>query len=188
MTTSGSLLCRSGKDVRLFVPPDRPYSLTLQFPVLSGPPFELSPATVLDVVQCLLGQNAFGHSRCISQTTLQHPQDFGLEVGPEFPRIVGIVRFPETFRKFPFEVLSNARVAKPTDIQPNSVGWHHLTRLEPYFQGSHEKSVVGPGVPKEPAVLDNSPATAYNYMFDFSPCTTAIRIPIPIGELFARYT
>ena len=115
-------------DLRLFVPPHRTYSLTLQLPVLSGPPFESSPATLLDGVQGLLGQKTLGRSRCISQTTLRHLQDFGLEVSPEFLRIVGIVRFAEAFRKLPFVQLCNALVPESADIQPNSVGWRHLTR------------------------------------------------------------
>ena len=123
----------------------------------------------------------FRRLRCISQTTLRHLQDFFLEVGPEFLRIVGIVRFAETFRKFPFVLLGNALVPEPADIQPNSVGWRHLTRLEPYFQGSHEKSVVGPGklgAPKDPTVLDTSPATAYKYMVSFDLCRIANNSPI----------
>ena len=92
------------------------------------------------------------------------PTHSGLEVGPEFFKIVGIVRFAETFRKFLFVSLGHALVLEPADIQPISVRWRHLTKLEPYFQGSHEKSLVVPGklgAPKEPAVLDQSPATAY---------------------------
>ena len=82
---------------------------------------------------------------CISQTNLGHLQDFDIEVCPEFRRIVGIVRFAETFHKFPFVLLGNALAPEPADIQPNSVGLRRIMRLEPYFQGSHEKSVVGPG-------------------------------------------
>ena len=80
---------------------------------------------------------------------------------PDLP--LCLVRFAETFRKSPFVLLGNALVPEPADIQPNSVEWRHLTRIQPYFQGSHEKSVVGPsnlGIPKDPAVLDKSPATA----------------------------
>ena len=97
---------------------------------------------------------------CISQRTLRHLQDFGIDVSPEFLSIDGIVRFAETFRKFPFVLMGNALVPEPADMLPNSVGWRHVTSLEPYFQGSLENSVVGPvnrGVPKDPAVLDNSP-------------------------------
>ena len=57
------------KDLRLLVPPHRTYSLTLQLSVLSGTPYESSPATLLDDVQGFLGQKTLGHSRCISQTT-----------------------------------------------------------------------------------------------------------------------
>ena len=42
-----------------------------------------------------LGQKALGRSMCISQTTLRDLQDFGLEIGPEFLKIVGIVRFAD---------------------------------------------------------------------------------------------
>ena len=110
------------------------------------------------------------------------PSDLGLEVGPEFLGIVGIVRFAEPFHKFPFLLLGKAVVPEPADTQANSVGWHHLTRREQYFQGSHEKSVVGPGklgAPEDTAVLDKSPPTAYEYMVDPFPCTTAIGIPSP---------
>ena len=78
--------------------------------------------------------------------------------------------------------MGNALVPDPADIQANSVGWRDLTKLEPYFQGSHEKSVIGPGklgAPKDPVVLDKSLATAYEYMVDLFPCTTAIGIPSP---------
>ena len=61
----------------------RTYSLTLQLTLLSGLPFESSPATLLDDAQGLLGQKALGRSRCISQTALRHLQDFSLEVSPE---------------------------------------------------------------------------------------------------------
>ena len=43
--------------------------------------------------------------------------------------------------------------------------------------GSHEKFVVGSGklgASRNPAVLDESPATAYEYMVDLFPCITAI--------------
>ena len=77
----------------------------------------------------------------------------------QFLRIVGIVSFAETFHKFPLVFMGNALVPEMADIKPNFVGWCHLARLEPYFQGSHEKVVVGPGklgAPKDPAVLDKS--------------------------------
>ena len=96
----------------------------------------------------------------VSRRQLRHLHDFGLEVGPA-----------ETSRKFSFVFLGNALVPEPSDIQLNSVGWRHLTRLEPYFRGSHEKSVFGPGklgAPKDPAVLDKSPATAWSITF-FAP-------------------
>ena len=105
---------------------------------------------------------------------------------PEFLRVVGIVRIAETFRKLPFILLGNALVPEAADIQPKSLGWRHLTRLEPYFQDSHEKSVVGPGklgAPKDPAVMDKSPATAYKYMVDLLPCTTGIGIPSPAVQV-----
>ena len=66
----------------------------LQLPVLS------SPATLLDDVQGLIGPKALGRSRCTSQTAIRHLQDSGLDVSPEFLRMVTIVRFAETFRKF----------------------------------------------------------------------------------------
>ena len=84
-------------DLRLFVLSHRTYTLTLELPVLSRPPFESSRATLLDDVQGLLGQKTLGRSRCISQTILRHLQDFDLEVGPEFLSIVGFVTFAETF-------------------------------------------------------------------------------------------
>ena len=117
---------------------------------------------------------------CTSQTVLRHLQDLVLEVSPYFLSVIGIVKFAATFRKFPFVLLSNALVPETTDIHPNLDGWGHFTRLEPYFQGSHEKSVIGSGklgAPKNPAVLDKSPATAYEYTVDVFPCTTAIGMP-----------
>ena len=66
------------------------------------------------------------------------PSDFGLEVSPEFLRIIGIVRFAETFRNFPFVLLGDAVVPESADMQPDPFGWRDLTGLEPYFQGSHE--------------------------------------------------
>ena len=111
--------------------------------LLSGPPSESSAATLLNDVQ-----------------------------GPEFLRIVEIVKFAKSYHNLPFSLLDNALVPQPADIQSNSVGWRHLTTLESYFQGSHEKSVVSPGklgAPKDPAVLDKSPASAYKYMVDLFP-------------------
>ena len=93
-------------DLRLLVPHYRTYSLTVRLPILSGPLSESTSGTLLDDAQGILGQKALGRSRCISQTTLRHLQDFGLQVVPEFLRIVGIVRFAETFRKFPFVLLT----------------------------------------------------------------------------------
>ena len=173
-------------DLRLFVPPHRTYSLTLQLPILSGPPFESSPATLLDDVQGLLGQKTLARSRFTSQTACRHLQDFNLEVSPEFLRILGIVRFTKTFRKFLFVLLGNAFVPETADIQPSLVRCRYFTSLEPYFQGSHEKSVVGPGelgAPNDPAVLDKSPATAYVYMVDLSAPTTAIGISSPAVQV-----
>ena len=73
------------------------------------------------------------------------PPAFGSRSRSELIRIVGSVRFAETFRKFHFVLLSNALVLETADIQPNLVGWHHLRDFEPYFQGSHEKFVFGFG-------------------------------------------
>ena len=56
---------------------------------------------------------------CTTQTALRYLEDFGLEFSSEFLRIVGIVRFAETFRKFPFVLLGNAFVTEMADIQPN---------------------------------------------------------------------
>ena len=70
---------------------------------------------------------------------------FGLEVKPEFLRSVGIVTFADTFRKFPFVILNKAHVPGTADINTDLVGWRHVTRLVPYFQGSHEKSVFDDG-------------------------------------------
>ena len=118
-------------NLRFFVPPHRTYSLRLQLPVLSGRPFESSDAIPLDDVQGLVGYNALGRSRCIWQTALRYLQDFGLVVSLEFFKIVGIVRFNETFRKYPFVLLGNALVSETANIQSNLVGWRHLMRLEP---------------------------------------------------------
>ena len=52
--------------------------------------------------------------------------------------------------------------------------------FEPYYQGSYEKSVVGPGkvgAPKDPAILDESPAIAYEYMVDIFLSAIAIVVP-----------
>ena len=103
-------------DLHLFVPPHGTYSLTLQLPILSGPPLKSSPATLLDDVQGLFGQKTLGRSQSISHTTLRQLQAFGLKVGSEFLRIVGIPRFAETFRKFPFVFLGNALVWEPADV------------------------------------------------------------------------
>ena len=79
--------------------------------------------------------------------------------------------------------LGSSRLSINSCLVPETAnidGWRHLTRIEPYFQGSYEKSVVGPGNyggPKYPAVLDKSPATAYEYMIDLFSCTTANGIP-----------
>ena len=76
--------------------------------------------------------------------SLPTPSDFGLEVSPEFSRIVGIVRFAKTFHTFPLVLLGNALVPKTADIQSNLVGWRHLTRLDPqklrsfYLRGNQE--------------------------------------------------
>ena len=81
----------------------------------------------------------------------------------EFLKILGIVRFAEAFHKFPLVHLGNALVLETANIQPKLVEWRRLTRLQPYFQGSHENSVVGRGklgALKDHAVLDKSPATA----------------------------
>ena len=82
--------------------------------------------------------------------------------------------------------MSNTLVPEPADIQSNSVGWRHLTRLEPYFHGSHKKSVVGSdklGAPKNPAILDEFSATAYEYMVDLFASTTAIGISSPAVQI-----
>ena len=81
---------------------------------------------------------------------------------------------------FPFVFLGNALAPEMADIQPNLVEWCHLTRFEPYFQGSHETSFVGPGklgAPKESAVLDKSLPTAYEYMMYLFPYATANGVP-----------
>ena len=39
------------------------------------------------------------------------------------------------------------------------------------------------GAPKDTAVLDKSPSTAYEYMVDLFPCTTAIGIPSPAAQV-----
>ena len=117
-------------DLRFLVPFNRTYSLTLELPVLSGPPFESSPATLLDVVRGFLGQKAW-----------------------------------ETFRKFSFVLSGNAAVPEPADIQPNSAEWRHLTTHVPNFQGSHEKSVVGP----VKLGLQRPPASTWSISFLASP-------------------
>ena len=89
---------------------------------------------------------------------------------------------------FPFVFLGNALAPEMADIQPNLVEWCHLTRFEPYFQGSHEKSVVCPGklgAPKDSTFLDKSPVTAYENMVDIFPCTTAVGIPSPALHVWA---
>ena len=133
-TTSGSPLSRRLHGLALLRRPHRTYSLTLMLPLLSGPS-KSSAATLLNDVQ-----------------------------GPEFLRIVEIVKFAKSYHNLPFSLLDNALVPQPADIQSNSVEWHRFRIYEPYFQGSSEKSVVGPGkhvAPKDP-ILDKSPATAFN--------------------------
>ena len=120
-----------------------------------------------------------------SQTAYLHLQDLGLEVGPDFLRIVKTAR---TFRKFSV-VLSNSLVPETADIQPNLAGWRRLVGLEPYFLGSHENYVVGLGkfgAPKDTAVVDKSPATAYTYMVDLFPCTSGIGIPSPAVQVWSQ--
>ena len=77
---------------------------------------ESSPATLHDDVQGLLGQKFLGRPRFTSQTAFPHVQDFGIEVRPEFFRVVGIVMSAETFLMFPFVFLGNALLPETTDI------------------------------------------------------------------------
>ena len=114
----------------------------------------------------------------VFRTQLSDTSRTGLEVSLEF--LIGKVGFVETFLKFPFVLLGDAVVPETANIQPIFVEWHHLTRLQTYFQGSLEKSVVGLGklgAPKDSAVLDKSPSTACEYTVDLFPCTTGIGIP-----------
>ena len=90
------------------------------------------------------------------------------------------------FLRVPLVLLGNALVPETADIQPNSVAGRKLTRLASYFQGSHKKCVVVPGklgAPKDPAVLDKSPETAYEYVVDLFPCTIAIGILTPAVQV-----
>ena len=96
------------------------------------------------------------------------PSGLDLRISPQCP---AISRFhcKTAGRKFPFVLLSNALVEKTADIQPNSAGWRHFTGLEPYFQGSHENSVVSSGkssAPEYHADLNESKTTAYAYTVD----------------------
>ena len=61
-----SPLSRTSPRTCAFVPPHRTCSLTLQFPILSGPPSRCSTATLFDGFQGLLSQTALGRSRCVS--------------------------------------------------------------------------------------------------------------------------
>ena len=114
-------------------------------------------------------------------------QDFGSVVSPVFLSIVGMVRFAETFRKFLFVLPATfasrrRRTSSRTYVMVCVWLWRHLTRLGLYFHGSHEKSVVGPGklgAPKVSAVLEKTSLTAYEYMIDLFPRTTAIGKPRP---------
>ena len=153
------------------------YSLPLQLSVLSGLHFESRPATLHDGVQALLSQKALGRFRCTSRTALRHLRVLGLEISPDFLRIVGNFRFPETS---PVCIPGLRSRPKTVDIQPNLVKWRHLTRFQSYFQSNPEKVVVRfgkPGAPNISGVLEKSPATAYEYMVGLFLCTTAIGKP-----------
>ena len=72
----------------------------------------------------------------------------------------------------------HALVPETADTQPILVGWRHPTRHEPYFQSSHEKSVVGSGKLGSPKLLNKSPAIAYmsiTYMTAVSATLRAIQ-------------
>ena len=132
MTSGGSPLSRRSTDLRLFVPPHRMCSLMLQLLVLSGSPFECSRATLLDDVHGLLDQKALRRSLCISQTALRHLQVFGLEVGSEFLRIVGIFKFTKTFPKFPlvlWATLSSRRRSTSSRTRLGSAISRDLSRI-----------------------------------------------------------
>ena len=109
-------------DLRLFVLPHRRLheSCSLTLPILSGPLFKSSPATLLDDVQGRVGLKALGPSKSISQTTLEHLHDFDLEVGPEFLRIVGIVspRLSASSRLYSWE-----RSRPGAGGHPAELGW-----------------------------------------------------------------
>ena len=97
--------------------------------------------------------------------------------------------FAETFRKFTFLLLSNSVVKDTVDIQPNLVGWCHLTRLESYFWCSQEKRLVRSGklgAAKNPALLDMSTTTNYEYMMDHFPCPTANELRSSVSETKIR--
>ena len=97
------------------------------------------------------------------------PSGFVFDVGQEFLRIRGIVNFAET-SQVPVCILSDALDSKSAYIQPDLADWRHPTRIDSYFQGRPENSVVGfgkVGSPGNPAVLQNSPVTNYVYMVDF---------------------
>ena len=122
-----------------------------------------NPASLLDGVRGLLGQKLLDVPG-VSETALRYLQNFGFEVSLELVRVIGIVMFAETFRSFPFVLLGSALVQESAYIQPNLVGLRHLTRLEPHFQGSHEKSMVGPKVGKALRKIKQSlltPVAAY---------------------------
>ena len=56
------------------------------------------------------------------QTALLHLKNLALHVSPDFPKVVGIVKFAEIYLKYPFVLLRNVLIPEMTDIQPNVVG------------------------------------------------------------------
>ena len=103
-------------ELRLYVPPHRMYSLTLQLPILSGLTLDSSPAMVSRVswVRNLLDFPVVPRRQLSCTLSI-----WVLKSVKKFLRIVGIVRLAETFRTLPFVFLSNALVSETVDIDPN---------------------------------------------------------------------
>ena len=167
-------------DLRLPVPPHSTYSLTLQLSVLSGLPFVFSP-DLLDGVQGLL-QNLRnlldfpGAPRRQLSDTFRILVFKSVQSLSEAPESLGSPRLSASSRLYSWQRTHPGDGGNPAEL----VGWRHLMKLESCFQGSHGK-ICGRSwqtrCSRRPAVLDKSPATAYEYMVDIFSCTIAIGIP-----------
>ena len=117
------------------------YSFTPQLPEQLSSAFKPGPVSLVNGVQCPLGDKVLLHPRVSSNTSTGKIKDGGLEGTPQLFRISQSTQTPQIPTQPVRKLLRNPLILELANIQPR-LGWYYSSGFKLQIQSCYNKPVV----------------------------------------------